>query len=68
MRAFWELSSCRSFGSGAVGPIPWDKAIDYAERKKLDPGMIEVFEVVMRELDECYLENQRDQQKQRMDK
>jgi len=63
MRAFWELSSCRFFGGGAIGPLPWDKCIAYAERKKLDPDMIDVFERVMRELDEAYLEFQQDQMK-----
>lgn len=59
MRAFWELSSCRQFGD-VIGPIPWDKIMDYAERKHLEPDMIAVFEDVMRQLDEAYLGWQRD--------
>jgi hypothetical protein len=68
MRAFWELSSCRYFGSGAIGPIPWNRVCEYAEKKGLDGSLIAVFEVVMRELDEEYLRYQRDEQRQRLDK
>ena len=28
--AFWDLSTCRAYGMGE-GPIPWDKAREYAE-------------------------------------
>lgn len=61
MRAFWELSSTRQFG-GVVGPIPWDKIIEYGERKGLDPAMMEVFLDVIRSLDEAYLGWQREKQ------
>jgi hypothetical protein len=64
MQAFWELSSCRAFGM-SLGPIPWTAIVEYAERKGLDSSMIPVFEVVMRELDECYLTDLREQQRQR---
>jgi hypothetical protein len=59
IRAFWELSSCRQFGQ-FVGPIPWDKIVAYGERKRLDSAMIDVLEVVIRELDEVYLSDLRE--------
>lgn len=62
IRAFWELSSCRDFGQ-FVGPIPWDKIILYGERKGLDSDMINVLEVVIRELDEVYLRDLREQRR-----
>lgn len=61
IRAFWELSSCRQFGQ-VVGPIPWHHIVDYARFYHLDADMAEVFTVVMRELDETYLKDQREKQ------
>ena len=62
IRAFWELSSCRDFGQ-FIGPIPWDKIVLYGERKGLDSDMINVLEVVIRELDEVYLRDLREQRR-----
>lgn len=62
IRAFWELSSCRDFGN-FLGPIPWDKIILYGERKGLDEAMIGVLELVIRELDEVYLRDLREQRR-----
>ena len=67
IRAFWELSSCRQFyivqgvkGAHTVlGPIPWDKLVEYGERAGLEPDMMNVFSVVIRELDEFYLAENR---------
>lgn len=67
LRAFWELSSERQFGQ-AIGPIPWSKIVIYGKRKKLDDSMLAVFEFVVRELDEAYLEWQRDEQRRRTEK
>jgi len=64
MQAFWELCSCRTFGM-SIGPIPWTAIIEYGERKGLDSTMILVFEVVMRELDEVYLSDLREQQEKK---
>lgn len=66
LRAFWELSSERQFGH-AIGPIPWSKIIFYGERRNLDDAMMDVFEHVLRELDETYLKWQRDQQARRIE-
>lgn len=65
--AFWELSSCRQFyivqgtkGAHTVlGPIPWNHLVDYGERAGLEPDMLKVFIIVIRELDEFYLEENR---------
>ena len=64
MRAFWELSSCRQFGE-AIGPIPWHRIAQYGSRKQLGSGMMGVFETVIRELDEAYLSQQREEQRVR---
>lgn len=66
MRAFWNLSSERQFGQ-VLGPIPWSKIIDYGERRKLDDAMVGVLEHVVREMDECYIRWQRDQQQRRVE-
>lgn len=65
--AFWELSSCRQFGQ-FVGPIPWDKILQYGLVKGLDPEMLRVLEVVVRELDEVYLRDLRENQKRHTEK
>ena len=66
IRAFWELSSERQFGQ-AIGPIPWSKIISYGERQNLDDAMMDVFEFVLRELDEAYLKWQRDRQQRQIE-
>ena len=66
IRAFWELSSERQFGH-AIGPIPWSKIVSYGERRKLDDAMMDVFETVVRELDESYLKWQRDRQQRQIE-
>lgn len=63
--AFDALSSERFFGT-AIGPIPWSKIVLYGEKKKLDDAMMGVFEHVLREMDECYLKWQREQQERRL--
>jgi hypothetical protein len=64
MHAFSELSSCRQFGD-TIGPIPWHRIRQYGETRGLDEDMLRVFEHVIRLLDEAYLEQQREEQKQR---
>lgn len=59
MRAFSELSSCRDYGGGSIGPIPWHHVIQYGSLFGLDVGMMDVFVSVIRELDEAFLEDQR---------
>ncbi len=67
IRAFWELSTCRQFGQ-SFGPIPWHRILQYGLHKRLDRGMIDVLEVVVRELDEEYLRWLRDNQKRQRDR
>jgi len=57
--AFWELSTERSYGQ-YLGPIPWSKIIFYGERLGLDETMVPVFTRVIRELDEAFLADQRE--------
>jgi len=67
LMAFWELSSCRSFGMG-VGPIPWNHIVAYGERKGLDARMLELFLYVIRALDEVYLKDLNESQRQESSK
>ncbi len=55
IKAFWELSTCRHYSGGAVGPIPWDKIMDYANKAGLDSTMEGVFLEAMRGLDVTWL-------------
>lgn len=43
-----------------VGPIPWTVIVAYGDRKGLDRDLMDLFEVVMRALDEAYLAWQRE--------
>lgn len=61
LRAFSELSTCRQFGE-VTGPIPWDRIYLYGSRFRLDYAMMNVFERVIRELDEAWLGWQREEQ------
>ena len=58
-QAFWELSSCRQFGD-LLGPIPWLAIAAYADRKHLDSTTSEMFESIMRSLDEEYIKWQQE--------
>lgn len=62
--AFFSLSTERQFGQ-CIGPIPWSKIIDYGILHGLNYTMLNVFHVVLRILDEGYLEWQRDDQRAR---
>ena len=65
MRAFSDLSTCRDFGGGTIGPIPWHRIVQYGSRFGLDAGMMGVFSSVIRELDEAFLEDQQTARRQR---
>lgn len=64
LNAFWDLSSERSFGQ-VIGPIPWSRAIQFADRAGLDRPMTSVFVRVIRILDGAYLNWQRQQLQRR---
>lgn len=65
--AFWELCSCRDFGQGS-GPIPFTALTAYAEFARLDRDNTKLFIAVMRELDEVYMTQLRQEQKRRQGK
>jgi len=54
LEAFWELSTCRSFGNG-MGPIPWTAIIEYGLRFGLDDDMLAPFVTVIRAMDAEYV-------------
>ena len=60
--AFWKLSTCRGIGMGAVGPIPWAATNDFAHEHCFDSDEIEYesFMLLIYELDEMFLERQRE--------
>ncbi len=47
--AFRDLVTCRA----PDGPIPWDKAVAYAERKGLAPDAADAFWTVIRKMDQA---------------
>lgn len=58
--AFWKLSTCRSLGMGAPGPIPWTATKDFAEKHYFDTDDIEyeAFILLIYEMDDEFLEYQ----------
>lgn len=60
--AFWDLSTCRSFGMG-IGPIPWRDIVAYARQARLAEDVASVFVYVIRQLDAEYLSWHREQMK-----
>jgi hypothetical protein len=53
---FWELSTCRAMGMGGVGPIPWDKKLQYALSSGYDDDESrEFFISLITALDDEYL-------------
>lgn len=68
--AFSDLNSCRQVGMG-VGEIPWDKVIEYGRYKGLDDTMMEVFRIIMKEMDRAFLrwqDKERDKQRRANDR
>lgn len=55
LRAFWRLGTTRQFGT-AQGPIPYDKALDYALRCGLDEEMQDAFCRIISVMDAAYLD------------
>ena len=51
--SFSALSSTRNY---ELGPIPWDRIVEYGLRAGLDDDMIDVFVVLLRAMDAGYLE------------
>lgn len=61
---FWRLSTSRSIGFSALGPIPWIALDQYAVRYGFaeDEVLYEDFMFIMQRLDEAFLEHERKQQ------
>jgi hypothetical protein len=57
---FWDLSTERQLGM-MPGPIPVSRIWEFADRKGLDPDAARVFEIVIRILDNAYLERKREE-------
>ena len=60
IKAFNHLSTERPIGY-SIGPIPHSKILAYAERVGLDEDFVDDFVYIIREMDEGYLEWQREQ-------
>lgn len=54
--AFWRLHTDRQIGMG-IGPIPWASIERYADRENMDDEELERFEVLIRAMDNVYLEH-----------
>lgn len=54
LTAFWDLDTCRTFGL-SVGPIPWDRIVDYTHYSGLEDDVARVFVRTIRTMDNVYL-------------
>ena len=55
MDAFQTLSSCRTFGQGFIGPIPWTAIDRYAERYNIkDEESYLLLETYIQKMDDVY--------------
>jgi len=50
MKSFHDLGTERSIGM-SLGPIPWSKIVQYADRSGLEPDVAEAFVDIMRTMD-----------------
>lgn len=55
LRAFWDLSTERQLGM-SVGPIPWSRIQQYGGHSSVNSDMMVVFTLVVRTMDQGYLE------------
>lgn len=53
--AFWRLSTERAVGF-SMGAIPHSKVVEYGYEHGLNPATMQLLEVVIRRMDETYLE------------
>lgn len=60
--AFYQLSTCRDYSMG-IGPLPYDKVIEYAARAGLDEDMSTIFEYAMSAMDQAFLKWKSDEMK-----
>lgn len=52
---FWELNTCRSYGNGVVGPIPWTAVRAYADEHEFKGHSRADLFTIIRALDDAYL-------------
>lgn len=55
--AFGVLSTERQIGQGVMGPIPWSKIMQYADRYELDFDQAERMVAYIRAMDKVYAEH-----------
>lgn len=58
--AFWKLHTTRHLGMG-MGPIPWDKIVEYGFLHDLDRDMLHAFIAIIMAMDTTYLQWQVEQ-------
>lgn len=60
--AFWDLDTCRAYGFGVIGRIPWTAINDYAQRHSVESPEFDYLVGVIQSIDESYTQaiNKRD--------
>jgi hypothetical protein len=67
LSAFYELSTCRRYGN-VIGPIPWNRIVQYGDRKQLDEEVCDAFVYIIREMDSSYISWYSKQEKKHYDR
>lgn len=52
--AFGVLSTTRQLGQGFIGPIPWDKIMEYCDRRELEEEQVERMLDYLRAMDSVF--------------
>lgn len=55
LKAFWELSTCRTFTGFGQGPIPWSAVATYCSFHGMEPDETEDFFYVINKVDDAFL-------------
>lgn len=64
-KAFWDLNTTRNY---EMGPIPWNKIIEYADIEGLDQDNTQAFVVIIRTMDAKLLTWEAEEVKKRTSK
>ena len=67
LRAFWELSTCRSSGFG-IGPIPWRDIVAYADYAGMDSELVDGFVMIIRRIDAAFMKWSEQEQERNRDR
>ena len=67
MKSFHDLSTERSIGM-SLGPIPWSKIVQYADRYQLEPDVTEAFVDIIRIMDVAFMKHNAGEQKKIADR